>query len=171
MDNNGLRRYSIPSEKGEGWGVFLIDNTGILTAITDYGNYGHWFSISGDMRDFIIGCGDSESYLMGKFGRKSEYDNDRTCDGIKQYILDSRRSGGLTKDKARNEWLLLCENNELYDYDDLMAWYGETTLDVDMSETVYYDFPSDVKAFVKNLIPRFAVMLTQELEAERVIVV
>lgn len=167
MGDTKVRRYSIPSAKGEGWAVFLIDDTGILTAITDYGNYGHWFSISGDMRDFIIGCSESKSYLMGKFGRKDKYDDERTCREIKKYILELRREGRLTKEEAKNEWFLLFENNNLYDLDNVKEWYESTKLDTDLSEMVYYDFPSDVKAFVQKTIPRFAEVLRKELEIER----
>ncbi|WP_243763998.1 hypothetical protein [Bacillus sp. XF8] len=45
MADATVYRYTVPSVDGEGCGVFLIDSSGIFTAITDFGNFAYWFSL------------------------------------------------------------------------------------------------------------------------------
>lgn len=45
MTQTAVYRYTVPSVDGEGWGVFLFDQSGVFTAVTDFGNFAHWFSL------------------------------------------------------------------------------------------------------------------------------
>lgn len=36
--------YWLPSEKGEGYAWIVMDSVGRFSTISDYGNYGYWWS-------------------------------------------------------------------------------------------------------------------------------
>jgi len=71
-------RYRIPGSKRDSGGVVVIDETGLFTAVTDFGNYAHWWpgqhSGYSDFRLFIHNlsrkCAEYPDYLLEKVRRK-----------------------------------------------------------------------------------------------------
>jgi hypothetical protein len=154
-------RYVVPPERGEGWGIFLIDSTGMFCAFTDFGNYCYKWTYHGckDVRSFILEiCNPHEyDYVLRKLmGDGKIYDSDATVQHIRQTIREQRRENGLTKEEARTEWERLKEHNDLAFMEDFHNWYGEQQLLSDAYEMVCRRWPSDAMGFCQQLLPRLA---------------
>lgn len=133
-------RFFVPNENSSGYAyVFLgVDvgvhyNHGQIAIISDFGNYSYaWGGIpkGTDFRQFLLDC--DTSYLTRKFSSEREYDPKATLKTVKENILQRRRwekteSG---KTRAREEWELLRDYNNLDTEHDIREWAGATTLDV-----------------------------------------
>jgi len=165
-----FHRYTLPALTGvEGWGIFLIDSTGMFAAVTDYGNYAYKWSNygNGDFRKFVIDIARSPDYVVEKLCQdyKKEYRGAETFKSIKEYIIESRRYGSLTKNHAREEWNILCDPDyeELSYIETFHDWYQKTTIEY-ASEFPIYDYPRSAYAMAQKLLPRLAVIIQQELE-------
>lgn len=164
-------RYVVPSINGiEGWGIFLLDSTGMFSCVTDYGNYAFKWTHHGekDFREFFV-CGSFEYYvdklyLIGSQG-KLEFDPDETVKNIKQSILESRWEDHMGKETARHEWDLLDEVDWTMGVLSQHEWYESTDL-CDASEYFVYDYPPRVRALRDKLLPRFVNVLKEELKKE-----
>jgi hypothetical protein len=157
-------RYYIPSERqGWGWGIFLLDSTGMFAAVTDYGNYAFKWSDWGprDFREFVIGLVKSPSYLLSKVAKRI-HDGEATLKSVQKHILDMRRDGEWSKEKARDEWDLLTECDGLDSIPACTRWYDSTEIS-DAEEFMCEDFDTDAGAFAERLMPRLAEALKQEL--------
>jgi len=71
------------------------------------------------------------------------------------------------KETARQEWDLLDEIDWSMGEISQREWYNETDL-TDPSEYFIYDYPPRVKGLRDKLLPRFAEMLKEELEKEKI---
>lgn len=132
-DDVTIHRYYLPSIKGEGWAVVLIGSDGMFTALSDYGNYGYWWSHHGckDVREFFLRATKDPDYFVRKLthGHQDIYDGDATVKDIKKYILEVRRDRSWTAEKARAEWELL-DNYEIADSSEgFSRWYDNTRID------------------------------------------
>jgi hypothetical protein len=134
-------------------------------ALSDWGNYGYWWTSTGydDFREFLLNPGDD--YLVGKFGmdRGRVLHLDRSIKRIKRTICSSRRTGGLTKDEASAEWELVARVHTEHDLHD---WYNDTQLG-DAFELPVYDYSDQIVMFVRKVIPRLRALMRAELAAER----
>jgi hypothetical protein len=158
-------KYIVPSVDGlEGWGIFVLDSTGYFSAVTDYGNYAFLWTHHGfeDFREFLMGL--DKDYLCSKLGKRS-YDGDLTLDNIKDQILQLRRDGTFTKEKAREEWDLL-EYNNLENEVEFSNWLGETSID-EAWELARSSYGPDMEAFVTRLYPRFVKELKYDLVKDK----
>jgi hypothetical protein len=166
MDEIKMWRCAIPSIKGQGWGIFLLDSTGMFAAVTDYGNYAFKWTHHGcdDFREFVIDLKNSPDYVLGKVSHGKEYQGQKTNENIKNEILRARREGYLSEDQAKEEWELV--GDELEYHEGFLDWYNQTSL-CDAQEMSRYDYPPDEKAFAKILLPRLAQILEKELENEK----
>lgn len=147
--------YKLGSEKGEGWGKFVIDESGYFSVVSDYGNYAFQWSAMGegvDVRDFLSGL-DSD-YLMGKLGRRNWFDSVATHKKIKRLIIEMRKDNNATKEKAREAWRDIPEQ---YEFENTYREYLEEhwSFFQDLCGIMDYDFPPDLRAFAKKLYPRF----------------
>lgn len=165
-------RYALPSVDGvSGWGIFLMDSTGMFSCVTDYGNYAFKWTHHGmkDFREFFIDR--SFDYhvkkLFSETGGSKEFRPEETVERIKEYILEHRRDGYYTEEQARKEWDLV----ESVDWDvgeiSKHEWYEQTSIQ-DGYEYFTYDYPARVKALRDKLFPRFSEMMKLELEKEKV---
>jgi hypothetical protein len=163
-------RYSIPSQKYEGWAILFLDDAGCFAVLSDYGNYAYrWnangFGNPGGIRPFLLECDDS--YLMGKIAPEREYDGKKTLKNVKAYILETRRNRDMTKERADDEWVLLEVHNDLESEFDLQGWHDETKIqdawDHDFAE---YRFSDQAKAFFERAWPRLKACIQAELDAE-----
>jgi hypothetical protein len=160
------RFYQLPNQKGEGWARIWITDDGCFTCLSDYGDYGYWWSSPGcEFREFL--CRIDDSYLMGKLGRDDQYDGEATWDAIKSEIITLRRDGSLSPEEAREEWDLLVEHHsDLRDFtEDFARWHDKTSLN-DAYELRRTCFPGQLRGFVEHVWPRFVALLRAELANE-----
>lgn len=167
MDNIKFWRYYIPPvDRIEGWGIFLLDSTGMFAAVTDYGNYAYMWDHHGkkDFREFVAGLAKSPYYVLGKVAKK-DYSGKETIKAIKEDILDNRRDGSYTKEFARREWDLLKNTDDMDSVFGFKEWYDNTHVS-DASELYSMDWSLQAKAFATKLMPRLAEALKDELRKE-----
>ena len=165
-DDIQIWRYSIPPVNGQGWGIFLLDSTGMFAAVTDYGNCAYKWTHHGckDFREFIAKIKPevrNEYYIQKLFGDKDTFDSERTIKGIKQHILEYRHMGDYSKEFARKEWELIEYYSDMCDVG-FYNWYEQTNIS-DAHEFSIYDHSTSTKAFGSELLPRLAVVLREEL--------
>ncbi|MBA2708697.1 MAG: hypothetical protein H0U59_12905 [Gemmatimonadaceae bacterium] len=156
--------YWLPPVNGEGCAWIVIDSVGRFTTISDWGNYGYWWSPAkgSDFRKFLLRI--DESYTVGKLGmqRGRVLHMTQTRHDIKAAICGRRREKTLTKERAAIEWDLV---RELRDAHELHDWYNETELD-GAGELPHYDYDQQVCMFVKHVMPRLRDAIRAELAAE-----
>ena len=161
-------RYELPSIKGQGWGSFMLDSTGMFAAVTDYGNYSFRWGQHGkrDFRKFIADAGLSQGYMLSKLAPSGgrEYQGGETAENIKSAIIRRRWNRYLTEEQAREEWELV-ESCDLEYKEGFHEWYNQTTL-ADAHEYSVYDYALDEKAFAEELLPRLVEELRTELAAD-----
>lgn len=156
-----------------GWGVFLLDSTGMFTVVSDYGNYAYWWSHFGtaDFREFVCGLVDSE-YTIKKLNPTRVYDGDATFQEVKKAILELRRG---SPKRFKKQWA-----SETWD--DLHHYYDKLQTDHDFSRWLDADHriddayelrctrpESDVTAFVTYLLPRLQEYLRNMLQEEKLV--
>jgi len=160
-----LRRYKVPSQNCEGWGIFVIGSDGYFSVVSDYGNYAYLWTHHGheDFRTFLVGLAKDDDYLASKISRKDVLQGKQTAKCIKETVLQVRRTGNKSREWARDEWDLADSlDDDSISYAD---WYQETKLE-DAWDYATYDYPSEARAFCKKLYPRFVELLKAELNAE-----
>lgn len=162
-----LKKYRLPSVKGEGWAFIVIDtDVGFFSTVSDWGNYAFCWTHPGcEFRAFLIQL--DEGYLYSKLmhGRKQDvFDEAATVKGVKEAILEARRCQAWSKERAREEWELL--EFHLSDGEaGFNRWADHTQLDE------YWEFhkrkdAGDCHGFCKNIFPRFQQILRDELVNE-----
>lgn len=136
-------RYYIPSIDGmEGWGVFLLDSTGMFSAVTDYGNAAYKFDVrqDEDIRKYFA-KGAPGGLLEKLFYDLRRYDFDETLQRVQEHILESRRLGSFTRDEARAEWNRLEDYAWIGNEADFTRWFDDTSID-DASEFYTLGYPA-----------------------------
>ena len=160
-DGAEFKRYNVP-----GWAVVFLDTRGILSVVSDYGDYGYWFGSiggDGDIRRFLCECDDD--YLMRKIAPQDVYDGAATKAGILKHIREYRREKNYTKDFARQEWDL-ATGGYADPESDFRTWYEETEIQ-DASEFWRGKREPQAVAFCERIMPRLREMLRAEMAAER----
>lgn len=162
-DGTNHRRYDVCTEKGYWLATAFIGADGVFSAVSDYGDYGHWWRSIGcdDIRQFLCGC--DADYLVRKFAPETERDDEATVRAIKDCILKLRRSKSLTAEQAREEWDLV-EN-----FDSPDVWYHETNLHqvTDVAELGRSRYKPQAVSFCEKVMPRLCEMLRAEMAAEQ----
>lgn len=164
-----LHRYDLPNENGEGWAVIFVTSDGFLSAVTDYGSYGYFWSHHGcsDFRKFLLRPERDPDYLLSKLSERNCWDGHATCQSVKRAIIELRRDGTWTSDEAREEWDLIVDDcDSFYTSEDFGRWLEQTK----MSEAWEYGrrvFPPAARAFVTKTLPRLAKLLEDELQREQ----
>lgn len=147
-----------------GWGIFLLDSTGMFAVVSDYGNYAFKWTDWGkrDFRLFLIGL--DKSYLCGKLAmdRSREYQGQRTLENIRDQIIQLRRDGSLTKEQARKEWELAKMVDSHY-AEDFAEWLRETKLGSDSYELSVYDTPAQIRLFYDRVFTRLVEVIKEDL--------
>lgn len=159
-------RYHIPSDGPlGGWGIFLLDSTGMFTAVTDYGNYAFKWHDWGpsEFRTFVQSL--EPDYVCGKLGSRNKLQAKETVNYIKELIISRRREGDWPKETARREWNLIKDKNFL-DLEDQQAWYYNSMLGGD-PDIFRYDFDASLKCFGTKLLPRLQEAIRQQLREEQ----
>lgn len=161
-------RYHLPNDQSlEGWAICFLDSTGCFSVLSDWGNYGYRWSANGwgpgDFRAFFVRCDDS--YVIRKIARSDEYKPAETLLRVKRRILEGRRSGGWTRERAREEWDILDGYEDLHRPEDFARWYDHTKIDCAYDLAVY-DFSGQAQAFMKRVMPRLRERIRADLAAE-----
>lgn len=159
-----LTRFYSVRDRSWGWARFWLTSDGCLSIMSDWGNYGYWWTHPGcEIRQFL--CGIDDSYLLGKLcsGQRDVVDDQGTERAIKGRILDLRRRGVLSRDDARREWDHVSGCS--FDNDvGVHEWYLGTELD-DAYELPRYEKSPQAQAFVKHAWPLFVVALRRDIGA------
>lgn len=162
-------RYVYRGEKGGfGWFIVVLDETGFFSTVSDYGSYAYqWSAFSGDFRKFLCGC--DAGYLISKLNPRKVPDWDQTYENVKQHILEERRGGFYSKDKAR--FLLNLAKDKIkrqsdFDFKDFLDEASNED-----SHTLWHEFYSQkpeasIDGFARRLFPKLVIMMRTELESE-----
>ncbi|MGN4423445.1 hypothetical protein ACTFQN_06250 [Bacillus cereus group sp. MYBK30-1] len=154
-------RYTVPSVSGEGWGIFLFDSNGAVTAITDFGNFANQFCLTEgeDVRKFLIEMRPDQMFC--KIARKSEIDEEQTFKDIEEAILEQTDE---SKSKKEKESLAQFRTDleympfEFAHFD----WYQGTSLD-DENAFLVKKYPSAAVRFSNETFVRLQEKLKAEL--------
>ncbi len=171
-------RYSVPSIKGEGWGILFLDDAGCFAALSDWGDWSHRWPMNGmpegqGLREFLVDVDDA--YLLGKLAPENDYDGEATVLDIKRAIIEYRRdhSGRSesveSKVKARTMWDSL-EESEIFDSPHALGeWWPLHGDDMPFIPTECYQTKPNAQAvaFLKRCWPRLKACIKAELEAEK----
>ncbi len=166
MAQTAVFRYTVPSVDGEGWGVFLLDQSGVFTAITDFGNFAHWFSLreNESIGEFLISRRPDQ--VLCNIANEDVVDIEGTIKYIKENLLYDRREGRFIEEDARAEWKLIEELQvDLDEYSNDVAfqyWYDKTRIQFD--DGFYrYKYPSAAVRFSNETFVRLQEKLKSEL--------
>lgn len=162
---------------GCGWATIMIDeNGGVFNAQSDYGDYSYSWPHHGreSFKHFILELAREGSYFLGKVSDISYFNHDETLKAWKKAIIEMRRDGECTREKAREAW------DYLIDVAD--ECYGNATvLELKVYEShevgslcsepwyvfeVIKDYPPGAKCFAKEVLPMFAEILKKELAGD-----
>ncbi|WP_339283722.1 hypothetical protein [Paenibacillus sp. FSL R5-0486] len=172
MTNQDVKfwRYYIPSVDGEGWGIFILDSTGMFSAVTDYGNAAHKFEVreGEDIRKYLA-KGVPGTLMARLFYDLRRYDPDETLRRAKQDIIYLRGDQSLTREEARKEWDLLQECDWLENEAGFVRWFDQTSIS-DAGENHALGYPASCRAFVNELMPRFCAALAEEFKQKEIAV-
>lgn len=160
------RRYDVHGEREQWLATVFLGAEGIFSTVSDYGNYGYWWTAiggDGDIRRFLLNSERDPGYFRCKFDSSTEYDGAATERWIRKHIIDQRRRGALTKERAREEWEIAG-----YALSDFRDWVDATEMDIYPGD-FYCDRPNpQAVAFVEKVMPRLCEMLRAEMAAEKV---
>jgi hypothetical protein len=160
-------RYYVPSVDGvEGWGIFILDSTGMFSAVTDYGNAAYKFDVRAgeDIRKYFA-KGVPGNLMEKLFYDLQRYDGDETLIRVKKCILEGRRNGSYSSEQARAEWDLLEKNDWLDNEADFVRWYDDSII-YDSGELYTMGYPPSCNGFVNKLMPRLCSAIAKELADE-----
>lgn len=96
---------------------------------------------------------------------------EKTAKEVRRHILEARRSGAWSKERARREWDLVGDHDDLSDIVSFTSWYDRTSID-EAWEFSVYEPPPRARAFIEKVFTRLQALLRAELarEAEAILV-
>jgi hypothetical protein len=163
-----LSRYTIPSEKGEGWAVIVIDTeTGFFATVSDWGNYSYLWTHPGmGFKKFLMQL--TPDYLHPKLlhgrGRTDVIDGQKTVATIRSAIVQRDRT---SLDKTKKNWrwynteIQAIENRTPMEEEDFEAWCSETRLEEPWQYKQTRPEPQAM-SFCTLVWPRFVALLKAE---------
>jgi len=125
-----MTRIFVREPGGLGWGILRFSEEDAFVSIqSDYGNWSHVWpkrhlgrpSVAAFLAE--VECDYAGDKMLG--ADRDVYDEERTVKWIKEWILECRREGAWTGDRAREEWELL----GLLEERGFDAWCWETSID------------------------------------------
>ena len=158
-----LRRYVLKSDPPGhgGWAVFVIGSDGYFSTVSDYGNYSFiWRDPGCEFRRFLTQL--EGDYFLSKVSTRNQFNEDKTRENVKDAILQLRRDGTLSRERAREEWEGLPSFESPSDFQD---WLNHTELS-DAWEYAHISYPALAQGFVNRVLPRFQALLRAELEGK-----
>lgn len=167
MEAVTLRRYLLPSIKGEGWALFVLGSDGFFSVVSDRGNYAHYWPGHGckDFREFFLKVESEWDYFVKKLAPTKVYDGDASQIAVQQAICEARRKKRITKRCARDAFE---EAEEIYYGPEAFAIWENDHSEILEEPWVYrrFAYSSDAEQFVKLYMSRLAGVLRTELTEE-----
>lgn len=162
-------RYVFKGERGFGWFIALLDETGFFAVISDYGNYVYkWSAFSGDFREFMLQCDDG--YLISKLNPRRVADWDETYKAIKGHIVSERKGGFYHKETARGLLQLadkFHKEQSDFAFKDFLDAAGNEDCHTDWYEFYCQRPDPQVVGFTKRVFPKLKLMIKRDLEGAR----
>lgn len=147
-----VRRYLVRPDRE--WGIFMFDSLGYLGIISSYGNYSYqWSDFGGDFVEFL--CDIDTGYLTGKLDSPTH--RLPSCDvedQIREFIMEARKTGSLSKEDARREW----DDVERFGFNsdiELNDWMCHTKLSEPWDWLRTQDYSPRLRFLCDKLWPRF----------------
>lgn len=110
------------------WCRLLWQDNGWVIILSDYGHWAFWWGHRGNQSVPKFLSQLDREYMGGKMMGEQlyEFSLESTVQAIREDIIDSRKTCGMTKEEASSEWALAqqLEDGEL-SFD---AWYGESSM-------------------------------------------
>lgn len=163
-------RYSLPSlpDHSDSWSVVFIDSRGVVSIVSDYGNWGHCWPVRhtghDDIREFLLRC--DWDYVARKLGTREDlqvFDGEATQKSIRRDICEARRHRCLDREQARERFDAVPEANTLFDFYD---WYQHSDIE-DPDEIVRYRMSFGLEHWVKVSFERLKAQIREQLATER----
>lgn len=158
--------------KGYEWAhIFLDEGTGTFAAVTSFGNFAHIWRHHGcdSLKQFLVSLDADYFFSKTAPNRGQVFSPEKTIQGIKHWILDTRRQGDvfLTKEVARDAWNALEILEPSSDQD---TFFRDLTDHLDIMEAIgsdYWEFgtnemDSQCRAFWDKLWPEFCAQISQK---------
>lgn len=166
-DQVTLRRYKLPSEKGEGWALIVIGSDGYFSAVSDWGNYAYiWGAPGCEFRRFLVGL--DASYFHSKICHMREsrvFDQEATEKEIAKQLWDLMGDGKI--DKVQHDEILESLEGVLDNgAGALWPWVGGLDVELDVHCLVHVKPEPASWGFATKILPRFQALLREELAGE-----
>lgn len=160
-----IYQYRLRTPTGTWLADVVMRSDGYFSTVSACGNFAYrWGSPGMEFRAFVAALTEDASYVCSKLGRATWWDASATMKGIREYILESRRKGGWTKEQAAEEWRTLGDGDEL-DSHEFSDWLGRTQID-DAYEFATRDYEPQLRAFCREVMPLLATAIREQLAAE-----
>lgn len=159
-------RYYMPCQQGEGWAVVFLDSMGVLSTVSDWGNWGYRWSNWGheDFRSFVLSL--RADYLTEKFAPGRVFSGSKTAEAVRRHIVENRKDRTFSKEQAQEEWDLIEEYTPFNDAADFDDWIGRTKLEEPWFFATLANHPM-AESFCARVLPRLKDAIRAELAAEQ----
>lgn len=159
---------------GFGWWKVIVDSSGALSIVSDFGNYGNHWSRRGiesrSVLQFLLEADDD--YLMGKLGRREWLDVDASVKGLRTALVEMRRELGraVTRqeeekaDGIRELWDRLGSVSTEHDWNDVLMRAPPEVDSYDLWSCGHRDFEPQLRAFFKEVWPHVREQIRKEVE-------
>jgi len=166
-----------------GWARITIDAEGFFSCQSDWGDFQHrWNSIGRDeyddrldaFKDFLTDI-DHDYFLRKTVGRKGQVFNfEKSIKSLREHVIESRKDGDLTKEKAREIW----KQVEWVEHTDDPTYYVVQVCDQgDLTDALYCGDLTEVDVamewspchlyFAQEILPIFQQELLKELAIKK----
>jgi hypothetical protein len=164
-------RYTLRWKDRPWWAVFMVSEDGFLSVQSDFGDYSYrWPAPGQPFKEFLTDI--DTHYLMGKFGRREEFNLTETLIQIQRDILEYRQEESITAEDAREAWDATMRLSNECD-EDQSDFYHQLMRDTPILTIVYRgdytsvpcvnEYPAMLRAFCANIWPAFIDTLKKEL--------
>lgn len=147
-------RYSVPSEKYEGWAICFIDEAGCLSILSDYDDYAYRWNVNSlgapNLVRFLADTG--ADYILGKIAQQNWFDPD-FADGAVAKALEARDGEDADCPCIANEY-------DLYQAVDEYDLYEQA----DNGDLARYDFPPQARMFMEKCWPKLVELFKEDIE-------
>src|ERR1051325_1923082 len=99
--------YRLPNDKpGEGWAHIILTENGVFTAVSDWGNYTHWWNHTGtkDFREFFLSAERDWQYFAHKLRPEKILNEEASFKRAREEVLRQRRTKDLSAEQAEAVW-------------------------------------------------------------------
>ena len=172
VKKSSCEKYVLKFNDGLDWAIFIIDETGVFSCQSTFGDYTYvWSSFGESFKEFLIKL--KPNYLYRKLCKKTKFSSEKYIESCKKQILKDRRGGYFNKEEAHEFWDFLENTLERFDSPDYTLAQIDNDSSVgrlipDLYESEYnpnehMEYENDSVAFVEELYPMFVNILKEEL--------